>query len=418
VALFNIGIVGCGRILNAHLKGYKILREAGLDNFRITALCSRDRDNALRFRKRGEGPPPFTPLGRAEGDPLACEPMYVTDVNDDVSIGVYTDYHEMIDRGDIDAVDICAALPAHHEIALYALKSGKHVVVEKPIALTVRMARAMTGAAEDMGLVLCVAESARYGMALRAQKWAVEQGLIGDVQMVLMGGVGMGRWSPDRVLANTPWRHDKIQGGGGVSIDLGVHMFNRAEHVGGLIDSLSAVTAVFEPKRKLYDDEGLQPVGEVDCNVDDAFMAVGRFANGAIGQFSYTSAGHGPGFQVPGGMIVYGSKGSMQEGRLVLDDGTSHDVQNRFKAEAPEPLIRKFFPHGIEYSFALEKLDFLQAIEENGNPEMHGRQGLRDLAVAYTVLESAVAGRAVRVQEVESGEVEEYQREINAHYGF
>ena len=70
MALLNIGIVGCGRILNAHLRGYKALREAGLDNFRITALCSRDRDNALRFRKRGEGPPPFVPLGRSEGDPL------------------------------------------------------------------------------------------------------------------------------------------------------------------------------------------------------------------------------------------------------------------------------------------------------------------------------------------------------------
>ncbi|MEW6355562.1 MAG: Gfo/Idh/MocA family oxidoreductase [Planctomycetota bacterium] len=418
MARINIGIVGCGRILNAHLKGYKTLRDAGFDNFRITALCSRDRDNALRFRKRGEGPPPFTPLGRGEGDPLACEPMYVSDVNDDVAVSVYTDYREMLDRGDIHVVDVCAALPAHHEIALLALKAGKHVVVEKPIALTVRMARTMTGAAEDMGLVLCVAESARYGMALRAQKWAVDAGLIGDLQMVLMGGVGMGRWSPDRVLANTPWRHDKIQGGAGVSIDLGVHMFNRAEYVAGLIDSLSAVTAVFEPKRKLYDDDGEQSVGEIACTVDDAFMAVGRFANGAIGQFSYTSAGHGPGYQVPGGMIVYGSKGCMREGRMIMDDGTSHNIQDRFKAEAPETLVRKYFPRGVEYPFALEKLDFLQAIEENRDPEMHGLQGLRDLAVAYTVLESAAAGRMVRVQEVESGEVEKYQREINEHYGF
>ena len=418
MALLNIGIVGCGRILNAHLRGYKALRDAGFDNFRITALCSRDRDNALRFRKRGEGPPPFVPLGRSEGDPLACEPMYVSDVNDDVAISIHTDYRELLDRSDIDAVDICAALPAHHEIALYALKSGKHVVVEKPMALTVRMARAMAGAAEDMGLVLCVAESARYEMALRAQKWAVDQGLIGDVQMVLMGGVGMGRWSPDRVLANTSWRHDKIQGGAGISIDLGVHMFNRAEYVAGLIDSLSAVTAVFEPKRKLYDDEGEQPVGEIDCTVDDAFMAVGRFANGGIGQFSYTSAGHGPGYQVPGGMIVYGSKGSMQEGRVALDDGASDVVVDRFKAEAPEPTIRRWFPRGVEDRFGLEKLDFLQAIEENRDPEMNGLQGLRDLAVAYTVLESAVAGRAVGVQEVESGEVEEYQKEINEHCGF
>lgn len=415
--IINIGIVGCGRILNAHLRGYKALRDAGMDNFRIVALCSRDRENALRFRSRGQGPPPLTPVGAREGDPLAAPPMYVTDVNDDVNIAIYTDYHEMIDRARLSAIDICAALPAHHEVGLYAIKGGLHVIVEKPIALTVRMARAMANAAEDVGVVLSVAESARFNSLLRAQKWAIEQGLIGNIQMVLQGGVGLGIWSPDRVLADTPWRHDKLQAGGGVSLDLGVHLFNRVEYLCGKIDTMTAMTATFEPKRKLYNDAG-RVAREVDCNVDDAFMAVARFANGALGQFSLSTSGHGPEYQVPGGIMVYGSKGCLREGKAILDDGSSDRLEHLFDAKAPEALKRKFFPFGIRDGFAIEKFNFLTAIEQNRVPEMDGYQGLRDLAAAYSVLESAAAGRPVKVQDVEEGQVEEYQKEINAHYGY
>ena len=65
--MIRIGIVGCGRILNAHLQGYKKLRELGVDNFRITALAARQEDDARMFVRRGEGPPPRPPV-LAAGD--------------------------------------------------------------------------------------------------------------------------------------------------------------------------------------------------------------------------------------------------------------------------------------------------------------------------------------------------------------
>jgi predicted dehydrogenase len=83
--MIRIGIVGCGRILNAHLQGYQRLREKGVDSFRITALCARREEDALMFRRRGEGPTPRPPvLDPATGDPLAAPHTYLSDFQDHV----------------------------------------------------------------------------------------------------------------------------------------------------------------------------------------------------------------------------------------------------------------------------------------------------------------------------------------------
>ena len=70
--MIRIAIVGCGRILNAHLQGFKVLREAGVDNFRITALVARKESDALMFRRRGEGPVPRTLAGNPYLDRFVC----------------------------------------------------------------------------------------------------------------------------------------------------------------------------------------------------------------------------------------------------------------------------------------------------------------------------------------------------------
>jgi len=104
--MIRIGIVGCGRILNAHLQGYRQLREAGFDNFRITALCARNLDDALMFRTRGEGPTPRPPvLDPATKDPLAAPHIYLSDFQPDTEVAVFTDYQAMLDANVVDAVN-------------------------------------------------------------------------------------------------------------------------------------------------------------------------------------------------------------------------------------------------------------------------------------------------------------------------
>src|SRR5581483_6404969 len=150
VSMIRIGIVGCGRILNAHLQGYKALRERGIDTFRITALCARREEDARMFERRGAGPPPRPPvLDPATGDPLAAPHTYLSDFQDDVDPAIYTDYRELVASGTVDAVNDLTTLALHHTVGTLALESGKHLLTQKPLAISVRAAERLVQLAAE-----------------------------------------------------------------------------------------------------------------------------------------------------------------------------------------------------------------------------------------------------------------------------
>ncbi len=410
----NIGIIGCARIMPAHLRAYKNLQEHGIDNFRITALCARKREDAERFAKRGEGPPPREPVIPPEtGDPLAAPHMYISDLHDDIEVGIYTDYKEMIKKADIDAVDIYASLFVHHDAAIAALEAGKHALIEKPFAVSVKAGRLMVEAAERNNRVICVAENAYYSMGRRATKWAIDNGYVGDLQMYVSGGIG-GFWSPNKIVAQTSWRHKKVLGGGGGTIDGGVHWFNVLRNTCGEVDEISALARTFEKTRVTLDKEG-NVIDEIEPDVEDSFMVLLKFKNGAIGQMMSSWAGRGESAGI--GTTIYGSKGCIKGGTLHLDDGTKLNIVELFKENVGDELMEKYFPMGITDTFTLETLDFLNAIAHGTPSETSGKEGLRDLATSFAILESAALNAPVKVDDVESGAVCEYQKEIDEYHG-
>ncbi|MFO7168486.1 MAG: Gfo/Idh/MocA family oxidoreductase, partial [Chloroflexota bacterium] len=298
--MIRIGIIGCGRILNAHLQGYLRLRELGIDNFRITALCARREEDALMFRKRGEGPPPRPPvLDPSTGDPLAAPHTYVSDIHDDVIPDIYTDYRDLIASGKVDAINDTTTLALHHQVGLAALEAGLHLLSQKPLAISVRAAKKMVETAKAKGLTFGVFENVRQSRAVRAMAWAVRSGLIGEPQVSVMGSLG-GLWSPDRVVADTPWRHDKLLGGGGGSIDIGVHQMHWQRYVVGEIAAVSAVARTFSPVRYRRDASG-RVIEEVRPNVDDTYMATLAFERGAIGQLWWSWALEQEPLEISGG---------------------------------------------------------------------------------------------------------------------
>lgn len=416
-APIRIGIIGCGRILPAHLRGYRLLREAGVDDFRITALVARREDDAYMFRKRGEGPPPRPPVSNFPTDPLSAPHLYVSDFQPEEEAQVYPTVEAMLAADVVDAVDITATLPVHHEAGLACLAAGKHAMIQKPLAITVRAGRLLVEAAARRGLSLGVMENVRYAESNRLARWAIDRGDLGALQMVAAVAIGSGAWSPDRIVAETPWRHRRLEAGGGASLDIGVHLAHRLRYVVGEVRTMTAVARVFEPERVRRDETGTI-VDRVAPDADDAFFALPQFANGAVGTVSFTWAGHGEPTGLPEGTALYGSRGCIKGTTLIGDDGAREELAARFAREADAATRDHFFPHGLTDTFALPYLDWLRAIRTGGQPEMSGEEGLRDLATAYTILESSELGGApVAVEDVLSGKVAAYQRPIDAHYG-
>lgn len=414
----RIGIIGCARILNAHLRGYKILQANGFgDLFEIAALCARKEEDAHRFRRRGQGPGPRPAPVDAPGDPLNAPHAYISDLHPERDAGVYTDYNAMLAQAGIDAVIVLTGHDNHHSIAIDAMRAGKHVSVEKPMAISVKAAQRMCEVADETGRVLSVAENVNFNPGTWASQWAVQTGLIGDVQMLYRGVIGFRNARPDLVAARTPWRQSKLGAGGGVAIDLGVHLFNGVRAICGPVESVQAVWRTLEPVRVLMSDDDRAVVAHVENQVDDAFFANFEFEAGGIGHLAVSRSAHGTQIGVPGGTNIWGSKGAISDGQLFGEDDASENVEDRFQREADPSRVDQVMPRGIADAFALENLNWLQAIAEGKPAQMSGEEGAIDLALSYAILESGLLHRAVTLDEMLTGAVEGYQKEINEYYG-
>ena len=416
----RIGLVGAGRIVPAHLRAYAALRAAGVDDFRITAICSRNADRARAFVTPGGEHMPTVFGGN---DPLAARPVPIPDFQDDVEPQIYIDARDMLDAGVVDAVDVTTEVGLHHVQALACLEAGVHALVEKPLAITMRAGRQMVETAKRRGLVLAVCENARFNRPVRIAAWVVGRGDLGTPQMVQFQSLGTAAWSPDAWVGKSPWRHQKLIGAGGASLDIGPHAFHRLRVLCGEVETVLAVARTFEPVRYLRDDAGAV-LDTVQCDTDDAFMALATFASGAIGQLSFSFAGHGEP-TIPAGPILYGTRGCLKADRLLLDGAEETTLDAYLERHATEAERERLFPRGMTDQFGLLIGDWLRAIRARRNgatgldseAETSGAEGLRDLAASFAIVESSRAGCAVSTADVLSGRVDAYQRDLDAHYG-
>ena len=131
--------------------------------------------------------------------------------------------------------------------------------------------------------------------------------------------------------------------------------------------------------------------------------------------------GHGEATGFRDGFTIQGSKGSLKNAsgnpEIVLDDGTRINVQEQFSENASAELKEKLFPNGMDDTFALELNEFIRSIQSGDKPDNHGWEGLNDIVVSYAITESAWFNQPVKIEDVLSGEVEGYQKELNERYG-
>jgi len=411
--MIRIGIVGCGRIMAAHLRGYRLLREAGVDDFRITALCSLPVEEAQMYVRRGHGPPQRPAVSNFPDDPLAVADQYVSDFQDDVEVQVYGDFRRMMAEAPIDVVNDYTNLAMHHQVGRAALEAGKDLLTEKPMAVTVRAARRMCELAESRGLVLGVFQSGRFAPRTRHLRWLLDNGRLGRLQMVLVGSVAA-RWAPDAIVADTPWRHRRNEAGG-VALDVGVHRFDMIRYLAGEVKNIQARTAIVEPVRVTRDPSG-NVTGRVECDADDTVYASFEAEHGATGMLLISFAGCGGPTLLGGGDVFYGSAGRVSGPDVTWADGSSENLARLYEHNCDPARRGRDFPLGLSDTFALTQFDWLDAVRRRRQPETSGREGLADLACAYAVLESAQAGRCVEIDDVAAGRVREYQSPIDERF--
>lgn len=413
--MIRIGIVGCGRILAAHLRGYRLLREAGVDDFRITALCARKAPDAWGYVQRDGEHPQRKAVSDIPGDPLGIGEEYLSDFQEVDDVEVYTDFRKMIADGPIDAVNDFTTHGLHHIVGAEAIQHGKHLLSQKPLAVTIRAARRMVEAADKADISFGVFENARQRLLARHWRWAFNDGPLGKPQMALLGNIGTW-WAPNLIVAETPWRH-RIVEGGGISLDLGVHQFDMIRQVCGEVKSVTARTSVVEPKRFTLNANG-DVIDEIDCDADDTFFASFETENNVTGTLFGSWSGAATNTVLGNGPTFYGTNGRVSGTQIHLKNAAEpQSVSELYAQQADDTLQRNDQPFGLENEFAIAQLDWLDAIRTGGQPETSGMEGLIDLACAYAIVESAHAGREVLVKDVLEERTAAYQAPINAHFG-
>ena len=309
----------------------------------------------------------------------------------------------------LDAVDICALHSHHHVLAVACLEEGKHVIIEKPLAITLRAGRRILEAAVDNRCQLAVAENYRRSPHERARAWAVAGGRIGRPRTFYWQDTGMrlGKWG---------WRDFKREAGAGWILDGGVHFADLFRyHLGAEAQLVMARVRAFEPYRydKPVEREGAWPV-----DVEDCAMALIDFDGGAVVQWTWQGSAPGPDF---GQRAIYGSEGCIDwESGLWTRGGENVSTESlvaEYRQSLSEEEEQRLFPGGVENPIATELKEFADAARGRGVPEVDGLDGYRSQAICMAVLESEWFKRPVTLAEVESGELEGYQAEIDEALG-
>lgn len=392
----RLAIVGCGGIARAHLRGYEQIYKAEPGKLEIVAICDPIRENAEGFAdwiESFQGKRPH----------------------------VYADHETMLkeEAGNLDAADIITPHHLHHVIAIACLEAGLHVMVEKPVGVTVKATKAVVEAAKRTGKLAATAEQIRRGVPQRTAWWLFnESKLIGEPTLFYAIQTG---YTPPAQPGREPawhWRVDKFLSGGGLVLDSGAHFCDMMRYLFGEVKQVYAVVKQLIPR---FFRKGNELVSD---DREDTWMAILEFESGLTGFWSYTNAApahrftHVTYYATEGALIDTGdvfhgpwSNALVQHvnGRVRRLNDLAQDFRNAIGEEAWE----KLFPHGFTDGFVLECYDFVDAVQNNRPPEVTVEDGLRAKAISVAIYEAAATGQTVRVQDVIDGEIEVYQRPIN-----
>jgi predicted dehydrogenase len=389
-----LALCGCGGMGRRHIRGMQKLKAAGRLSFELVAVCD------------------LFPASAEEAADLAEELLGRRPT-------VHSDLAEL--RG-IDGLIITTSPETHAELGVMAMQMGIHVMVEKPIDLTIPQARRLVETGRRTNRKVAVAENYRRDPMNRLARALIDAGAVGAPYLAIQSTSGGG----ERV-AITPWRHRLAKGG--IIMDMGIHYADLLEYYLGPVAQVVGMNGIIDHER--VDAQGQRhPV-----DAEDITAGVARYQNGAIAHYLIDRAGRGDGHFV---RMIHGTGGSLaiprdrsgQPNRLVQRRNGRDEVipEEEQLALVPDFALddvtaalfggERMSSYTMEFSdidanlLGVEQADFVAAIAEDRDPEVSGEVGMRSLALVLGFLESELLGRIVSMDEILQSDHLPYQANI------
>ncbi len=290
----------------------------------------------------------------------------------------YGDFQEMLAREQLDVVDICTPSGLHREHASQAMRSRRHVIVEKPMEISSAAIAEMLRVQQETGVKLAVISQHRFDPATRQVYDLVEEQAFGRL---VLGNAAVPWWRSQAYYDSGEWRGTWELDGGGVLMNQSIHSIDLLQWLMGPVRSVYAYTDTLAHRME----------------TEDVAVAVLRFANGALGTISATTGAY-PGVSTR--IEIYGDKGSA----VIEDDRLSYLHLARDDSEevgpygvAPEQRVPSSpagssaaqDPAALSFrSHALQIADMIRAIRENGTPLLDGYAARHSVEIILGIYES------------------------------
>lgn len=325
--IWNFGILGCGLVANIHTEALSRIEEANL-------------------------------IGVADNNLAAAESFAQKQ-----GVKAYENYAEMLSDPEVDVVCVCTPSCFHAQNAIEALRHGKHVVLEKPMALTPEEADEVIAVCEETGKYLTVISQLRFSEDIVKVKKLIEEKAFGKISLC---NLYMKYWRSKEYYASSSWKGTKKFDGGGALINQGIHGVDLLEYIMGPIK----------------DVEGKIRTLSHAIEVEDTAVALLEFVSGALGVIVASTCAY-PGFDRK--MEIHGDKGYviLEENRIVkmmLDD-----VKTKIKIEesvstASDPATMPSFLHELQIK---NLLGALQGKESLLVDHYEGKKAVRLINAIY-----------------------------------
>jgi UDP-N-acetyl-2-amino-2-deoxyglucuronate dehydrogenase len=300
----------------------------------------------------------------------------------------YTDYQELLKRKEIDIVSIITPSGTHADMAIEAARAGKHVIVEKPMDISLEKAQQMIDVCRENHVKLSVISQHRFDASAVKIKADIDSGRFGKM---VLGQVAVNWYRPQSYYDTSKWRGTMEMDGGGVLINQAIHTIDLFQYLMGEVESVYAHTAILA-------HEGIE--------VEDVAVTTVKFKNGGLGTIVGTTAAY-PGLSAR--LEIIGTNGTavIENDKLLkhylrnLNNETEAvnlaSVQHHLGGVHDHASVNPAALDGA--SHRLQFIDMMNAIQEDKEPLVNGEEGLKPLKIILAIYQSARTGQPIQLED-------------------